>query len=96
MSKQRVKKRPGHTVNAPPIILGGKRPGGELTSHPSVGDRAVSEASQRVLLHGNVGTCFAQQQQQLQNKVRRGQRTEHVLDVLPLRMVSRPLERAPC
>ena len=57
----------------------------------SLGARAVSEAGKGVLyVYGidrkvdtsmRVGTCFAQQQQ---NKVRRGQRTKRVSDVLPL------------
>ena len=44
MSKHKCVKRPGHTVNAPPILFGGKRPGAELASHLSVGDGAVAEA----------------------------------------------------
>ena len=85
LSKQKCEKRPSNTVNAPPIIFGGKHPGAELASHLSVGDGAVSEAGEGLFYIGKlkpgvwVGTCFAQQL----NKVRRGQKTKHVLDVLP-------------
>ena len=40
---------PGITVNAPPIIFGGKRPGAELASHLSVGGGAVSGAGKGAL-----------------------------------------------
>ena len=76
--------------SAPPIFWR-ERPGAEVASPSSLGAGAVSEAGKGVLyVYGidrkvdtsmRVGTCFAQQQQ---NKVRRGQRTKRVSDVLPL------------
>ena len=57
-----------------------------------MGDGAVSEAG-KVMLYIRkvdmwVGTCFAYQQQNIYTEVRRGERTKHVLDVLPLKLVS--------
>lgn len=69
----------------------------------SVGNGAVSEAGKGVLyIHGKVATyralvheyvsinrCFGQQR----NKVRQGQRTQHVLDVLPFKIDCNPATR---
>ena len=41
---------------------------------------------------GTVGTCFAQQDSKT-DKVRRGQRTKHVLDVLPFKNNCHPATR---
>ena len=49
LSKRKCEKCPRHTVDAPLIIFGGKRPGAELASNLSVGHGAVSEAGKGVL-----------------------------------------------
>ena len=55
LTKQKGDKRPSHTVNAPPTMLGGKRPGAELANNLSVGDGAVSEPGKRVVYTPVVG-----------------------------------------
>ena len=59
--KQKCPKRPGHTVNAPPFIFLGERPGAELASRLSDGNGAVSKADKGVLYIGrclNMGRCM--------------------------------------
>ena len=99
LSKHKCDKRPGSTVNAPPIIFLSKWPKAKLASPLSVRDGAVSQTSKGMLKIRNlmlgmwVGTYFAQQQQIRQNQTRTENRTCFRRTGV---LVTQPVERVPC
>ena len=97
LSKLKCENRPGHTLVAPPTIFGGKPNGAELVSHLSVGDGALSQSSQGGALHRKVDmwvcTLHNFRNSKL-DKIRRLQRTNHALDVLPIKTKCHPATSA--
>ena len=89
LSKPKCDKRPGFTVNAPPVILGGKRPSAKLARHFECGRWSCFRSKQRRALRRkldawDMGSYNVLRSNSKTDKVRRGQRNKHVLDVLAL------------